>query len=1005
MLLGDIFMLALLFCSPRVGIADCKEGECMSEDQAHLLQSRMRMDADTSGIDDQRDDISQTGVSLEQDATQPSFLQMSDIKDKHGNVVVEKGATVVFSQSDLKVNTITVKAGGTLRFMDKPGLELSAQMIDVYGTLEIGREWKRIEKGLTITLRGKKGSEKGILIQDGGTMAAHGKMFTPTWTRLAVVANPRKAAAKGSRILRVNQPTDGKINWTPGQKLLVVTTVFRDEAHNHQNEIVTIKKVESYRTVAVITIEESLKHNHYSGEEYSGEVALLSRSITIQGDEDSDTDSYGGHTMCMPGATCRLSYIRAHRMGQLNNIGRYPFHFHLMGDTAYKSYFKGLAVEQSYFRAFTVHGTSKVTVSECVAYNVLGNAMYLEDGSEEFNVISHNLIAHVKPIKPFTEFKIGERLGEYETEDGRTQPSDIVASCYYCTNPRNYWIGNVASGGQVGFIFPALPKVVGLSSGKAEYKDLEPMKLEVLQFDDNTAHSAGWWWNTGACMYLGGLLENPDPKDPHFYKYTPGRVNTERGKVVMNRTTFFACRHGLLIWGNKKVNRPHALVVDTTVWDTMTGFRMLGHNHAIGGTVGARSGNREVFEPGENWEVAANPWGELGSRTDTGLVGMTLYDTAAQTMISGVKFKNFNGPHDVVLHAPTKFIDFVPQGQSTLIDLEFEDTDFERRLVLNRGKTCLANCHSSQYGNVMDHDGSLTGLASKFGGGALLGASDNTNPNCRQRCNTKDWWKVDDRCQKRFDSWKKSASGGWWACPTQSSHKWAKSERFVVSVALVSGKGPLAKQPLFPAFTDTHKVLIAPATKHANFQEKLDPIPGKIYHFGYSSRRVQVGFHRRPDAVQVTGVCCDIGWYLVPDGDSPEVLHILLEQIDSTHGLTFAMAYPVSASLSAERCYFFGTVRGYPETCSKLRPAKNKKEFLDSNVDGSKYWVEKRSSAKVLFLKLLNEHGTRFDGGNGNWEVANSFEDQPRYKITDANGGGKVSNALSLLPPANWLKA
>merc|ERR550532_2180592 len=130
--------------------------------------------------------------------------------------------------------------------------------------------------------------------------------------------------------------------------------------------------------------------------------------------------------MCHKGSICRLSYVRGYRMGQLNNMGRYPFHFHMMGDIGYTSYFKGLTVEQSYFRAITIHGTSRSTVSECVAYNILGNALYLEDGSEQLNMISHNLIAHVNPIKGFTEFIVGEYLGEFVSEPERVVPTDVL---------------------------------------------------------------------------------------------------------------------------------------------------------------------------------------------------------------------------------------------------------------------------------------------------------------------------------------------------------------------------------------------------------------------------------------------------------------------------------------------------------------------------------------------------------------------------------------------------
>lgn len=62
-------------------------------------------------------------------------------------------------------------------------------------------------------------------------------------------------------------------------------------------------------------------------------------------------------------------------------ITRYPFHFHMMG-TVSDSFFEDCAVQHSFFRAYTVHGTSSSRVSRNVAYDVSGSAYYLEDGNE-----------------------------------------------------------------------------------------------------------------------------------------------------------------------------------------------------------------------------------------------------------------------------------------------------------------------------------------------------------------------------------------------------------------------------------------------------------------------------------------------------------------------------------------------------------------------------------------------------------------------------------------------
>jgi hypothetical protein len=53
----------------------------------------------------------------------------------------------------------------------------------------------------------------------------------------------------------------------------------------------------------------------------------------------------------------------------------------MMG-TVSDSFFEDCAVQHSFFRAYTVHGTSSSRVSRNVAYDVSGSAYYLEDGNE-----------------------------------------------------------------------------------------------------------------------------------------------------------------------------------------------------------------------------------------------------------------------------------------------------------------------------------------------------------------------------------------------------------------------------------------------------------------------------------------------------------------------------------------------------------------------------------------------------------------------------------------------
>ncbi|CAE7481070.1 rliB, partial [Symbiodinium sp. CCMP2456] len=290
---------------------------------------------------------------------------------------------------------------------------------------------------------------KGLVVGDGGLLEVYGLRYWPTWTRLASTAMP------GATELSLQDQVD----WKVGQEVAVITTAWTDEPDNHQNEVREIASVSGTQ----ITLTEGLEFGHYGGPEYSAEVALLSRTITFQGDEASESTRYGGHVMCLPGSQCHLAGAAAIRMGQENVMGRYPFHLHMMGQVNGDSFFEDCLVRRSYFRAYTVHGTSNSRVSRNVAYDVSGSAYYLEDGVEEDNLFDYNLAAFVHIIDRLNDYEAGggQEGVRVQTQASRIVPTDATAVGFYCTNAKNRWIGNSASGGFSGFHFPRVEYALG----------------------------------------------------------------------------------------------------------------------------------------------------------------------------------------------------------------------------------------------------------------------------------------------------------------------------------------------------------------------------------------------------------------------------------------------------------------------------------------------------------------------------------------------------------------
>jgi hypothetical protein len=164
---------------------------------------------------------------------------------------------------------------------------------------------------------------------------------------------------------------------------------------------------------------------------------------------------------------------------------------------------KDSSVHRSYFRAYAVHGTNNVLVSQNVAYDVIGHAYFLEDGVEENNRFEFNLGAYVHWLGSTTQNQNtnfdSQVLFWVDEEANMILPSDSAASCFYITNPHNYFIGNAASGGWAGFSFPNLPSAVKLHEN---YRNgiFTPMARPLLQFKGNSAHSTAYWYGSAGGM-------------------------------------------------------------------------------------------------------------------------------------------------------------------------------------------------------------------------------------------------------------------------------------------------------------------------------------------------------------------------------------------------------------------------------------------------------------------------------------------------------------------------
>lgn len=169
-------------------------------------------------------------------------------------------------------------------------------------------------------------------------------------------------------------------------------------------------------------------------------------------------------------AVSRISNTEWYYAGQAFRLGRYPMHFHLMGDAS-QSYIKKCALHKTFNRAVNIHGSHNVTVEDNVIYNVMGGAFFLEDGIETWNTFEHNLALFVQASTSLLN-------------------DDVSAAAFWVTNARNNVKNNAAAGGtHFGFWY----RTELVPRGPSRTTSVNPVHDGNVVFEGNTVHSCGWF--------------------------------------------------------------------------------------------------------------------------------------------------------------------------------------------------------------------------------------------------------------------------------------------------------------------------------------------------------------------------------------------------------------------------------------------------------------------------------------------------------------------------------
>lgn len=633
---------------------------------------------------------------------------------------------------------IIVPASSHLAFVDAPiTLNLIAMMVQ--GRFSIGSETCRVFSKITINFIGAKpgGSipddisvgmgTKGIGVHRGGSIDLHGYQYY-TWTRLSKTAMP------GDTTIWLQD----SVNWEVGQRVVVITTFYQDD-YWPQNEVMTIAAIGANGRAIQFT--QPLTYHHYAGDgEYQAEVGLLDRKINLVGDAQSETGNFGGHVMIM--GEGRFSGVRAYRMGQTNQLARYPYHFHTIGECV-NCFVHDSSCEHTFYRCVVLHQTSEVDVRSNVAFDVTGFSYYFEDGVEENNTVYYNLAANVHWISQAASgsFQGGDL---FQSSPTLAQPADVSAAGFYITNAWNEFVGNAASGGWAGYAFPNLYQPIGVSA--TLFPNFDPSSRTLKLWNGNTAHSAGYYWGSGTTAYCGGNLiqyangsmlynsgrieretrirrtETLNMNQKYWWSY--GNPSPSPQWMIFNNTKFFLANVGMNHWGNR------ADLINYEVHDVQRSATLFGESSLVGGLINAESGN---------------PITGVGPTQ-----GFQFYDTWVKTIVSNVTFRNFkNSPaipaniygsgavtaYNLGFIAMTHSDEFKPQGISAATKITYDNCD--SNTMIGIGQTTSG---SGWEFNFVDYDGSASQNTFGAGVGAIIGSYI-------------DWWRYKSNCVQKWAAW------------------------------------------------------------------------------------------------------------------------------------------------------------------------------------------------------------------------------------------------------------
>lgn len=311
------------------------------------------------------------------------------------------------------------------------------------------------------------------IVACGGRMEFHGAQMSHSWVKLGTTV---KAGATDIPL------RDAVSGWKPGDHIFITGTVRQKKRAktflasvrlSTQTEERTMKTIEG----STLVLDKPLEFMHEGDGEYRAEVANLSRNVIV---ESANEGELRGHTMYHRGSRGSISYAEFRHLGKKGVLGRYSIHFHLARDTMRGSSIIGTSVWDSDNRWITIHGTDYLVVRDCVGYQSTGHGFFMEDGTESFNVLDHNLA-----VQAYKGTPLPKQVISFDKNEG---------AGFWWANCRNTFTNNVAAEcDEYGYRFEAaetpemsMTMSVPQADGTRAKRDIRT--LPFVRFESNEAH-------------------------------------------------------------------------------------------------------------------------------------------------------------------------------------------------------------------------------------------------------------------------------------------------------------------------------------------------------------------------------------------------------------------------------------------------------------------------------------------------------------------------------------